>query len=45
MEGGLEEFVEFLPRRCSNSAIRRWKELTKAETAACASAGNPSQSG
>jgi hypothetical protein len=44
-EGGLEELVEFLLSRSSKTAIRRSKESTNAETAACASADNVSQRG
>src|SRR4051794_27242356 len=44
-EGGLEELVEFLLSRSSNSAIRRSKVSANAETAACASADRVSQRG
>ena len=36
-EGGLEELVEFLLSRSSRSAIRRSKDCTSTDTAACAS--------
>jgi hypothetical protein len=39
----LEELVEFLPIRSSSSAIRRSKDWTNAETAACASGVSVSQ--
>ena len=44
-EGGLEELVEFLPRRSSRRAIHRSKDSANAETAACASADNVSRRG
>ena len=44
-EGGLEELVEFLLSRSSNSAIRRSKVSANAETAAWASADRVSQRG
>jgi hypothetical protein len=42
-EGGLEELVEFLLTRSSNSAMRCSKDWTNAETLACASGDNVSQ--
>ena len=39
-EGGLEELVEFLLSRSSRSVIRRSKECTNANTAACAAGGS-----
>jgi hypothetical protein len=42
-DGGLEELVEFVLSRSSKSAIRRSKESTSAEMAACASDDSVSQ--
>ena len=42
-EGGLEELVESLPIRSSRSAIRRSKDWTSTDTAACASGESVSQ--
>ena len=44
-EGGLEELVELVPSRSSNSAIRRSKASAIAETAAWASADKVSHTG
>ena len=42
-EGGFDELVEFLPIRSSRSAIRRSKDWTSTDTAACASGERVSQ--
>jgi len=42
-EGGFDELVEFLPIRSSRSAIRRSKDWTSTDTAACASGESVSQ--